>query len=48
MRINPERRLKLEKAALEITIKTGVITTYTDVANKLIDHYTNEFIKDSK
>ena len=46
MRINAERRLKLEKAALEITIKTGKITTYTDVANYLFDHYTEEAKKD--
>lgn len=48
MRINPERRLRLEKAALQITIKTGVITSYTDIANILIDKYTNELIKDTK
>ena len=48
MRIKPERRLNLEKAALEITIKTGVITTYTDVANNLIDKYLDEFVKDSQ
>lgn len=48
MRINPERRLKLEKAALEITIKTGAITTYTDVANILIDNYTEDAIQDAK
>ena len=48
MRINPERRLKLEKAALELTIKTGVITSYTDIANMLVDNYTDELLKDTK
>ena len=46
MRINPERRLILEKAALDITIKKGVITSYTDVANFLIDNYVDDAKKD--
>jgi len=46
IRINPERKLKLEKAALEITLKKSKITKYTDVVNYLIDNYLNDAVKD--
>ena len=48
VRINPERKMKLEQAALEITIKTKTVTTYSDVVNYLIDNYLDDAKKDAK
>lgn len=48
VRINPERRLALEKAALEISQKKGQIVKYTDVINYLIDEYLKDAVKDIK
>lgn len=48
VRINPERRMKLEQAALEVTIKTRAVTTYSDMVNYLIDNYLEDAKKDIK
>lgn len=48
VRINPERKMKLEQAALEVTIKTKRVTTYTDIVNFLIDNYVEDAKKDIK
>ena len=48
VRVNPERKMKLEQAALEITIKTKTVTSYSDVINYLIDNYLEEAKKDIK
>jgi len=47
VRVNPERKMRLEQAALEITIKTKVVTSYSDVINFLIDNYIEDAKKDA-
>lgn len=37
-----ERYLKIERAAVEITAKTGKVTKWTDVVNYMIDEYLND------
>ena len=39
MRIKAERKMELERIAIEISFKTGKSTRYTDVINYLIDNY---------
>ena len=39
MRIKAERKMELERIAIEISFKTGQSTRYTDVINYLIDNY---------
>ncbi|MCT8349534.1 hypothetical protein LGZ99_20625 [Photorhabdus temperata] len=40
--ISNERYLKIERAAVDITAKTGKVTKWSDVVNYLIDTYVNE------
>ena len=39
MRIRADRKMDLERIAIEISFKTGTSIRYTDVANFLIDNY---------
>lgn len=39
MRIRADRKMELERLAIEISFKTGTSVRYTDVANYLIDNY---------
>lgn len=44
MRIRADRKMDLERIAIEISFKSGTSIRYTDVANYLIDN----FKKDAK
>jgi len=39
MRIKAERKMDLERIAIEISVKVGQSVRYTDVINYLIDNY---------
>lgn len=39
MRIRADRKMELERTAIEISFKTGTSIRYTDVANYLFDNY---------
>lgn len=40
--ISNERYLRIERAAVDITAKTGKVTKWSDVVNYLIDQYLND------
>lgn len=44
--INNDRYLKIERAAVDITAKTGKITKWSDIVNFLIDEYLAEAKQD--
>lgn len=44
--INNERYLRIERAAVDITAKTGTITKWSDIVNFLIDEYLTEAKQD--
>lgn len=44
--ITEQRRIKLERLAIEATMKTGKTVKWTDIVNHLIDHYAEEAKKD--
>lgn len=48
LRVSEERKMALEKAALEIGYAIGKPTGWTDVAFYLIDEYLKDAIKDAK
>lgn len=44
--ITEQRRIKLERLAIEATMKTGKTVKWTDIVNHLIDNYAEEAKKD--
>lgn len=48
LRVSEERKIKLERAAIEISYATGKQVKWTDVANHLFDQYLNEAKRDMK
>ncbi len=48
LRVSEEKKMKLERAAIEISYSTGKQIKWTDVANYLFDEYLNEAKKDMK
>lgn len=40
--VSNERYLKIEKCAVDITSKTGKVTSWSDVVNYMIDNYLND------
>jgi hypothetical protein len=48
MSITNERKIKLEKKALEVGLKVGRVIKWTDIVNHLIDEYTNDAADDMK
>ncbi len=40
--ITEQRRMKLERLAIDATIKTGKTVKWTDLVNYLIDNYADE------
>jgi glutamine cyclotransferase len=45
-RVRQDRAMTLEKAAIEISYKTGQIWKWTDVANMLFENYLDDMKKD--
>lgn len=48
LRVSEERRLMLQKAAIEVSYATGKPLKWSEVAFYLIDEYLNEAVKDLK
>lgn len=48
LRVPEEKKMKLEKLALEIGYKTGKPLRWTELAFYLFDNYANEAAKDLK
>ncbi|ELE5893950.1 hypothetical protein RQV73_001969 [Vibrio fluvialis] len=48
LRVSEERKIKLERAAIEVSYATGKQVKWTDVANHLFDEYLSEAKKDMK
>lgn len=48
LRVSEERKIALEKAAIEISYATGKPMRWTEVAFFLIDEYLKEAVKDAK
>ncbi|EGR4316140.1 hypothetical protein DDM85_06030 [Vibrio cholerae] len=48
LRVSEERKIKLERAAIEISYATGKQVKWTDVANHLFDQYLSEAKRDMK
>ncbi|WP_345871011.1 hypothetical protein [Shewanella algae] len=46
LRVSEERKMGLERAAIEISYKTGVSIKWTELANYLFDQYTADAKKD--
>lgn len=48
LRVSKERKMLLERAAIDISYKTGTSIKWTDVANYMFDHTLNDVVKDLK
>lgn len=48
LRVTEERKMLLERAAIDISYKTGISIKWTDVANYMFDKLLNETVKDLK
>lgn len=46
LRVTEERKMALERAAIEISYKTGMSIKWTELANHLFDEYTKEAMRD--
>ena len=44
--ISNERYLRIERAAVDITAKTGTVTKWSEIVNYLIDEYLNDAKQD--
>ncbi|EFJ8644650.1 hypothetical protein [Escherichia coli] len=44
--ISNERYLRIERAAVDITAKTGKVTKWSEIVNYLIDEYLNDAKQD--
>lgn len=48
LRVSKERKMALERAAIDISYKTGTSIKWTDVANYMFDHMLSDAVKDLK
>lgn len=48
LRVAEERKMKLERAAIDVSYATGKSIKWTDLANYLFDEYLDEAKKDMK
>lgn len=48
IRVSEERKMMLEKAAIEVSYATGKVVKWSEVAFYLIDEYLKEAVKDLK
>ena len=48
LRVREDRKLELERAAIDISYATGKTVKWTDVANYLFANYLKEAVKDLK
>lgn len=48
LRVSEEKKIKMERAAIEVSYATGKQVKWTDVANYLFDQYLNDAKKDMK
>lgn len=48
LRVSEERKMALEKAAIEISYATGKPVKWTELAFYLIDEYLKDAVKDAK
>jgi len=48
MRVPEERKMKLERAAIEISYATGKTVKWTDLVFYLMDEYLKEAVRDMK
>lgn len=48
LRVPEEKKMALEKAAIEVSYATGIPYKWTDIVFYLIDEYSKEAIKDLK
>ena len=46
LRVNDERKMAMERAAIEISYKTGVSIKWTELANYMFDNLVSEAKKD--
>jgi len=46
VRINEQRKMKLQREAIKIGGATGELLKISDIVNYLIDHYTDDAVKD--
>nr|AHY02135.1 repressor-like protein [Vibrio cholerae]AHY02136.1 repressor-like protein [Vibrio cholerae]AHY02137.1 repressor-like protein [Vibrio cholerae] len=46
VRINEQRKMRLQREAIKIGSATGELLKISDIVNYLIDQYTNEAVKD--
>lgn len=46
MRVNDERKMAMERAAIEISYKTGISLKWTELANYMFDNMISEAKKD--
>lgn len=44
--VTEQRRMKLERIAIETTMATGAVVKWTDVINYMIDNYSDDAKKD--
>ena len=48
LRVSEERKMMLEKAAIEVSCDTGKVVKWSDIAFYLFDVHLNEAVKDLK
>lgn len=48
LRVTEERKMELEKAAIEVSYATGRMVKWTDMAFYLMDEYLKEAVRDMK
>ncbi len=48
LRVPEERKMELEKAAIEVSYATGRMVKWTDMAFYLMDEYLKEAVRDMK
>ena len=48
LRVSKERKMLQERAAIDISYKTGISIKWTDVANYMFDHTLSDVVKDLK
>lgn len=48
LRVSDERKMMLEKAAIEVSYATGKVVKWSDIAFYLFDEYLKEAVKDLK
>lgn len=46
VRVNEERKMKLQRGAIKIGNETGQLLKISDIVNHLIDNYSEEAIQD--